>query len=181
MPRPRQEALCVRADRLAPQLARLLLVGAAACKGGSAEPAAPDAANVSAAAAPPASRVRMAAAAPAGKVSSIVRDALANAAAQGRKLVVYVGASWCEPCERFHEAAVRGELDGVLGDLEFLEFDLDRDDQRLRESGYASRYVPLFALPKTDGTASGRQIEGVVKGEGAVAFIVPRLQKLLSE
>jgi hypothetical protein len=38
----------------------------------------------------------------------------------------------------------------------------------------------LFALPNPDGTSSGRQAEGGVKGEGAVGVIVPRLKELLS-
>ena len=39
--------------------------------------------------------------------------------------------------------------------------------------------IPLFALPKSDGTASNRHIEGAVKGEDAVAHITPRLRALL--
>jgi hypothetical protein len=94
-------------------------------------------------------------------------------------LVVYVGATWCEPCRRFHDAAERGELDTKFPRLTLLEFDLDRDRERLAQAGYVSQYVPLFALPATDGVASGRQVEGAIKGEGAVAFIAPRLAELL--
>jgi hypothetical protein len=62
-----------------------------------------------------------------------------------------------------------------------LVFDLDRDGERLASAGYVSKYIPLFALPKTDGTSSGKQIEGGIKGEGAVAYITPKLQALLAE
>jgi hypothetical protein len=117
--------------------------------------------------------------APSGDVASIVRDELARAATESRRLVVYVGASWCEPCVAFHRAAERGDLDPLFGDLTLLEFDLDRDVERLHAAAYASRYIPLFALPRSDGAASGRQIEGAIKGNGAVAFIAPRLARLL--
>lgn len=125
--------------------------------------------------------VRIDPAPPTGDVEPIVRDALTRAAAEKRRLVVYVGARWCEPCRRFHAAAAQGQLDATFPDLTLLEFDLDRDGERLASAGYVSKYIPLFALPNTDGTSSGKQVEGGIKGEGAVAFITPRLQQLLAQ
>lgn len=116
-----------------------------------------------------------------GDVDALVRDALAKSSAAKRRLIVYVGATWCEPCRRFHEAAAKGELDTTFPDLDMLVFDLDRDGERLASAGYVSKYIPLFALPKADGTSSGKQVEGGIKGEGAVAFISPKLQSLLAE
>lgn len=118
--------------------------------------------------------------APPGDVPPIVRDASAAAAASGRGFLVYVGASWCEPCRRFHRAAEEGALDGALPKLMLLEFDLDRDRDRLVAAGYGSRFIPLFALASADGTASSHRIEGAIKGEGAVDFILPRLRELLT-
>ena len=115
-----------------------------------------------------------------GSVQEIVRGEVARARDQGRPLLVYVGAKWCEPCQRFHEAARAGKLDAVFPGLRLVEFDLDRDRERLREAGYASRMIPLFALPRADGTGSGEQIEGSIKGDGAVDQIAPRLHKLLA-
>lgn len=109
-----------------------------------------------------------------------MREAVAPAAAARRTLVVYVGASWCEPCQRFHHAAEAGALDGALPRLALLEFDADRDHDRLAAAGYDSKYIPLFALASADGTSSPHRQEGAVKGEGAVDFIVPRLQALLT-
>jgi thiol-disulfide isomerase/thioredoxin len=37
-------------------------------------------------------------------VAKVVREARAREAADGRTLLVYVGATWCEPCQRFHHA-----------------------------------------------------------------------------
>lgn len=99
----------------------------------------------------------------------------------GKRTIVYVGAAWCEPCRRFHDAAARGELDGQLGGTRFLVFDQDRAKDALVAAGYKSTYIPLFALPAADGTASGKYIEGSIKGDGAVAQIMPRLRALLSE
>lgn len=112
-------------------------------------------------------------------VATIVRRELERARKDGRDLLVYVGAKWCEPCQRFHHAAEKGELDDVFPRLRILEFDLDRDAERLAVAGYASRLIPLFVAPNDDGTASARRIEGSVKGEAAVMEIAGRLRRIL--
>lgn len=104
--------------------------------------------------------------------------ALVRAQPTDERLVVYVGASWCEPCTRFHDAAARGELDTQLGGTRFLIFDRDRDAQALDAAGYRSSYIPLFALANPDGTRA-KAIEGGIKGDGAVGQLVPRLRALL--
>jgi hypothetical protein len=112
-------------------------------------------------------------------VAIYVSGALAEAEHANKKLLVYVGAAWCEPCRRFHDAAAAGQLDATFGDLRMLVFDADRDKDALQRAGYISNLIPLFAVPRADGTASGKQIEGSIKGDGAVAQITPRLQALL--
>ena len=120
--------------------------------------------------------------APAGDdAAALIRDASLRAEKAQRRLLVYVGAKWCEPCQRFHQAAARGQLGGRFGELRMLEFDMDRDAARLARAGYTPRLIPLFALPAPDGRASGRQIEGSIKGDGVVAEISPRLIALLGE
>lgn len=116
-----------------------------------------------------------------GDVQEIVQRELSRAKAEGRTLLVYVGATWCEPCQRFHAAAKAGELDAVFPGLRLLEFDLDRDQDRLVKAGYQSRMIPLFAVPRADGVGSGDQIEGSIKGPGAVDQIAPRLKGLLAK
>jgi hypothetical protein len=94
---------------------------------------------------------------------------------------VYVGAPWCEPCERVHRAVEKGDLDTEFPNLTLFEFDIDQDKQRLAAAGYSPKYIPLFALPDRDGKASGKRVEGGIKGEGAVGYIVPQLRSLLAQ
>ncbi len=117
--------------------------------------------------------------APPGDVATVVRSEMAKADAEHRALLVYAGATWCEPCQRFHAAAGRGELDKELAGVTFLAFDVDQDRERLYEAGYRSKYIPLFVVPGKDGRSTGRQIEGSIKGEGAADEITPRLRELL--
>lgn len=117
--------------------------------------------------------------APDGELTEIVRTESERARSEGRVLLVYVGAKWCEPCERFHRAADRGELDAAFPRLRLLELDYDRDGERLRVAGCLSRMIPLFAKPDPAGRCSSQRIEGSIKGEAAVAEITPRLEGLL--
>lgn len=120
-------------------------------------------------------------AAPAGAEEAtalIVRES-ARAKQEGRDLVVYVGAEWCEPCKRFHDAAAAGQLDKDFPTLRLLEFDHDRDEARLMRAGCKSRLIPLFALPDDQGRCSMQRIEGSIKGPGAVDEIKPRLSAIL--
>ena len=123
--------------------------------------------------------VRIVHAGPGSDAAQVVRDERERAKNDGRDLVVYVGAKWCEPCQNFHKAAAKGDLDGDFPDLTLLEFDLDEDRDRLATAGYVSQYIPLFAMPGADGRASDKKFEGSVKGDGAVANIAPRLRSLL--
>ena len=118
--------------------------------------------------------------APPGDVPTIVKAELARAARDRKQLLVYLGATWCEPCQRFHRAAAEHKLDRDFPSLRLLEFDDDRDAGRLAMAGYSGHYIPLFARPGPDGRSTGRQIEGSVKGDGAVDQIAPRLRALLA-
>jgi thiol-disulfide isomerase/thioredoxin len=110
-------------------------------------------------------------------VAAFVAEQLQHS--HGTTTLVYVGASWCEPCQRFHRALEAGELDTTLPGLQFIEFDYDTAKAELDADGYSSKLIPLFALPNPDGRASSHSIEGSIKGPAAVDNIVPRLQQLL--
>jgi thiol-disulfide isomerase/thioredoxin len=124
---------------------------------------------------------------PSGAVEEVAAPATGDAAAwiaaqraPGKDLVVYVGATWCEPCRRFHDAIAAHALDGKFPRLRLLEFDWDKDGDRLTAAGYASQMLPLFALPDPSGHPAGPQIEGSIKGPGAVDEITPRLAGLIA-
>lgn len=116
----------------------------------------------------------------AAPLEQFVQQHVEEADAQGMRVLVYVGATWCEPCQRFHKALASGELDEALAGTKFLEFDADKDRAELRTAGYSSKYIPLFSVPDHSGHASGLAIEGSIKGDDAVKKnLVPRLLALL--
>jgi len=165
-------------------LAALLAFVASACKTQvdvASDPGLPAAAATATAAVRETRKMRATRAPAEGDVDAIVRAALVTAAAEKRRVVVYVGAAWCEPCRRFHRAVQQGDLDAAFPDVDLVTFDADRDSERLASAGYVSTFIPLLALPGPDGRASGKQVEGGIKGDGAVAYIAPRLQKILAD
>ncbi|HEY5946595.1 MAG TPA: thioredoxin family protein [Kofleriaceae bacterium] len=126
------------------------------------------------------SKLQLIDAPPAGDVDVIIRGELAQAVAAQDALLVYVGATWCEPCRAFHDAAAAGQLDDKLPALRLLVFDADRDSDALEAAGYRSNLIPLFAIPRIDGRSSGKQTEGAFKDRDAVSQLVPRLNTLLA-
>ncbi len=117
---------------------------------------------------------------PSAPLEHFVQQHVEEADASGQRVLVYVGATWCEPCQRFHKALESGQLDEALAGTKFLEFDSDRDGAELRAAGYGSKYIPLFSVPDQSGHASGRAIQGSIKGDDAVRVdLVPRLLALL--
>jgi thiol-disulfide isomerase/thioredoxin len=116
-----------------------------------------------------------------GAIEPWVQEQVELADAAHLRVLVYVGASWCEPCQHFHQAVEHGELNGTLNGLRFLEFDQDRDASALKAAGYLYQYIPVIALPDPDGRNHGKMISGSIKGPSAIKEnLVPRLQALLS-
>ncbi|MCC6648158.1 MAG: thioredoxin family protein [Polyangiaceae bacterium] len=150
----------------------------AACDAKGTSTAAPAPAATASARAPGRGAPRFEHAPPGADFAAVVRARRDAAEADGRRVLVYVGAPWCEPCQRFHRAVEEGKLDDQLAGLTFLELDSETDGVRLRDAGYVSKYIPLFAVPGPDGRMA-RSIEGSIKGDGAVAQITPRLLRLL--
>lgn len=121
---------------------------------------------------------------PSAPLEQFVQQHVEEGDRAGVRVVVYVGAKWCEPCRHFHRALEAGELDEALAGTKFLEFDSDSDSEELRRAGYASQYIPLFSVPDPDGRAGAHRIEGSVKGaepHGVRDNLVPRLLALLGE
>jgi len=115
----------------------------------------------------------------AGDIATLVQGELANSA--GHRVIVYVGAKWCEPCQHFHQAAQSGALAQTFPNVRFFAFDLDRDRDRLVAAGYMSPLIPLLVVPDSAGRGTDKRMFGSIKGDGAVAEMTPRLQALLAQ
>jgi len=112
-------------------------------------------------------------------VAGLVRATAQQLAARHRRLVVYVGATWCEPCQQIHAAIAAHQLDAKFPDLSLLVFDLDRDGDALAKAGYVSELIPLFALPGSDGRAGPRRESGGEHDIDNVPLLTGKLHRLL--
>jgi hypothetical protein len=117
--------------------------------------------------------------APASPAVDFIKAEVARGKRDGAAVLVYEGAAWCEPCNRFHHAAQTGQLDAEFPKLRLLVFDADKQSDELDRLGYTSEYIPLFAVPGDDGLATGKKLEGGTKGNHAVQELAPRLHALL--
>lgn len=88
---------------------------------------------------------------------SAIRTERLKAKAEGRVLVVYVSATWCDPCKKLKEEIEAGRLDDRYGKTTLLAFDADKDIDRLGAAGYTFKYVPYVALPGADGRLAESQ------------------------
>ena len=106
---------------------------------------------------------------------SLVRTERLKAKAEGRVLIVYAGATWCEPCKRFKEEVHTGRLDEKLPKMTLLAFDADRDTDRLAAAGYRFQFIPFVALPGADGHPTDTQ-EARGKGSNAWRELIAKLE-----
>jgi hypothetical protein len=125
-------------------------------------------------------RVELVEAPAAGDVAAYVAQQVTRGEREHVPVLVYVGATWCEPCHELQAAAASGSLDSSLAPLRLLVFDLDRDRDRLEAAGYRSDLVPLLAKPNRDGRASRHRTDGVRTGGGYVEQLVPRIRALVA-
>lgn len=109
-----------------------------------------------------------------GEALAQIRTERLRAKAEGRVLVVYVSATWCEPCKRLKEEIRAGRLDAQLSRITLLAFDADRDIERLTAAGYAFKFVPFVALPGPDGRPTD-MVEARGKGGSAWRELLGKL------
>lgn len=130
---------------------------------------------------PPKPGIQIVRAEPGEIVAKQVVGERAKAQKYGRTMIVYIGAEWCEPCQRFHKAAQSGVLDKDFPNLTLLEYDLDVDGSRLSKAGYAPGYIPYFGIPGEDGKATTHAVAGAPSGEGAVDTLKENLRSLFAD
>jgi thiol:disulfide interchange protein len=112
-----------------------------------------------------------------GDVPTLVRAARVKAKENGKILVVYVGADWCPPCKRFHQAVMAGEMDKKLADYTFLTLDATKDEARILAGGYGSKFIPFFVLPGADGRKKKAFEVSTLKLDQAMGEILSGLEK----
>lgn len=111
--------------------------------------------------------------------SAYVKTELERAKSDQKKLVLYVGAKWCEPCNHFHEATDRGELDAAFPDLRLVAFDHDEESNAIAALGCESKFIPMFSVPDAEGHCTRQQISGGIKGSGTVDYLAKKLRNLI--
>lgn len=134
----------------------------------------------SSAAAKTGDKIRVIPAAQDSDALSLIRTERLRAKAEDRALVVYVSATWCEPCKKMKQEIEAGNLDDKLGKTTLLAFDADKDLDRLGSAGYTFKFVPFVALPGADGRPAETQ-EATGKGSNAWKELMGKLEAWQSQ
>jgi len=109
-----------------------------------------------------------------------IRSENERAKKDDRVTLVYVGASWCVPCQAFRRLVHEGAFDKALPRLRLLAFDADIHAVPLGRSGCATTAVPTFMRPMPKGRCSAQKASGIAAGKDPVAYLTPRLERLMS-
>ncbi len=115
-----------------------------------------------------------------GRVDTIVRAELARAKRDHRKLVIYVGGQWSEPCKQFEQMVASGALRDEFPDLRLLKFDSE-DEPRLRAANYFFQVLPTFAIPAENGRGTDQIYPTPVQSEKGSPDALVALRSLLGK
>jgi hypothetical protein len=114
-------------------------------------------------------------------VAKTVKRELEQAAEDKKKLIVYVGATWCLPCKEFYRASLEPDFGPELSGVRLIKFDLDKHQTLLTRAGYGSELIPLFVVPDAEGRGTGRRFYGTkYKGQEGTNDLQKRLVALTS-
>jgi thiol-disulfide isomerase/thioredoxin len=112
-------------------------------------------------------------------VAKTVKNELKQAAQDKKTLVVYVGATWCVPCQEFYKASLEPDFGRELSGIRLIKFDLDRHQTLLTRADYGSELIPLFVVPDAEGRGTDQRFYGTqYKGQEGAHDLKKRLLAL---
>lgn len=101
-------------------------------------------------------------------LGALLADHARRAAGQGLRPVLYVGATWCQPCKLLLEHRDDPRVAHALRGTYTVEIDFD--DWTVAEmsaAGYGVQAVPMFFAIGADGKAAGPRLDGAAWGSDA--------------
>jgi len=94
-------------------------------------------------------------------LDALLAEHAQRAAEQGLKPVLYIGASWCQPCKFLKEHRDDPRVASALRGTYTIEIDFDDwTVAELSASGYGVQAVPVFFAIGAGGKAAGPKLDG---------------------
>ena len=113
----------------------------------------------------------------AGKIKARVADA------EKAKLkpVVYVGATWCEPCLAIKKHRDDPRMKEAFTGVAIIEVDMDQwKSEQFAELNMKPSAIPVFYAVGSDGKATGKEIDGGAWGDNIPENMAPPLKRFFS-
>ena len=116
-----------------------------------------------------------------GSLAASVKGEVAKALAAGKKPVVYIGATWCPPCQAIKRYKSDPQMAAAFAGTHIIELDVDDwTAPDLAALGYKAASVPVFIAVDKDGKAKGPTIDGGAWGDNIPANMAPPLTKFFA-
>lgn len=114
-------------------------------------------------------------------LESKLKAEVGKAAERRQKPVLYIGATWCEPCSALKKYKSDPRMAEAFQGTYVIELDLDdwKVDE-LKALGFRAGVVPVFHVLGADGRASGPTIDGGAWGDNIPENMAPPLKKFFS-
>lgn len=114
-------------------------------------------------------------------VSAGLRGAVGEAERAGLKPVLYLGATWCQPCVAYERALFHPEMVAAHANVLLVKADFDRHGSALEAAGFVASGVPFWCHLDREGGNSGRCITGAAWGEDTPENMAPVLRPFFSD
>lgn len=114
-------------------------------------------------------------------LQSRLKAEVGKAAERRQKPILYIGATWCEPCAALKKYKSDPRMAEAFEGTYVIELDLD--DWKLDELkalGLRAGVVPVFHALGADGRASGKTIDGGAWGDNIPENMAPPLKRFFS-
>lgn len=116
-----------------------------------------------------------------GSLATLVEAEVAKAEATGKKHVVYIGATWCPPCQAIKKYKSDPQMVTAFAGTHVIELDVDDwTAPDLTALGYKASSVPVFIAVDKDGKAKGPTIDGGAWGDNIPTNMAPPLTKFFA-
>jgi thiol-disulfide isomerase/thioredoxin len=116
-----------------------------------------------------------------GPLAALVAAEIATHPTGNLKPIVYLGASWCGPCQEIKRSKDDPRMLDAFDGAMVIEVDIDEwNKEQLTALGYKTGVIPVFIAVDRDARALGPMIDGGAWGDNVPEIMAPPLKKFVT-
>jgi hypothetical protein len=118
--------------------------------------------------------------APGRPLAVVLSDGAAKAKAKGLRPFLYIGATWCQPCQKLHRSLDDERMVDAFRGTYVIHLDLDAWERELPSVGLRVAQVPVFFQLDAQGKPTGKSLDGGAWNEDVPAEMAPPLKRFFN-